>query len=142
MEFPTGSGRPTSMQSCRQRRTHWGFTLIELLVVMVIIATLLSIVAPRYFASVDRAREAALRTNLRTMRDAIDKYVADKSRYPDSVEQLVTQKYLRSLPIDTITDRNDTWVVVPYPDKSKPGMFDVRSGAAGVALDGTAFSTW
>lgn len=130
------------MRSNRPRRTHSGFTLIELLVVMVIIATLLSIVAPRYFASVDRAKEAALRTNLATMRDAIDKYVSDKGRYPDSVDQLVAQKYLRALPVDTITDRNDTWVVVPYPDKSKPGMFDVRSGAAGIGLDGKAYSTW
>lgn len=130
------------MRAQRKDLFGLGFTLIELLVVMVIIATLLSIVAPRYFASVDRAKEAALRTNLRTMRDAIDKYASDTGQYPESLDQLVTSKYLRSVPIDTITDRADSWVSVPYPDPSKPGIFDVRSGATGMGLNGTAYSTW
>ena len=119
-----------------------GFTLIELLVVMVIIATLLSIVAPRYFGSVDRAKEAALHTNLRILRDAIDKRMGDTGNYPDSLEQLVTEKYLRDIPLDPITDRYDSWILSPYPDKSKPGVYDVHSGATGSAQDGTLYSSW
>ncbi len=116
--------------------------MIELLVVMVIIATLLSIVAPRYFHSVDRAKEAALRTDLHVLRDAIDKYMSDTGAYPDTLEQLASAKYISSVPVDPETDSADTWALAPYPDHSKPGIFDVHSGSGGTALDGTTFSTW
>jgi general secretion pathway protein G len=119
-----------------------GFTLIELLVVMVIIATLLSIVAPRYYGTVDRAKEMALRTNLRILRDAIDKRMGDAGHYPDSLDQLVTERYLREVPVDPVTEKNDSWVIAPYPDKSKPGVYDVHSGATGNAADGTAYASW
>lgn len=123
-----------------QRRV--GFTLIEVLVVMAILATLLSIAAPRYFDSLDRAKEAALKTDLRLLREAIDKHKADTGRLPASVEALVQAKYLRAVPEDPFTDRTDTWVVVPSQDVSLPGMADVRSGAEGAARDGSAFASW
>ena len=120
-----------------------GFTLIELLVVMAIIATLLTIAVPRYFASVEKSKEAVLRTDLNVMREAIDKYYGDKGNYPDSLDDLVTRRYLRALPKDPITDSNATWVVVPPPDETiKGSVHDVKSGAEGNALDGTPYKDW
>lgn len=119
-----------------------GFTLIELLAVMAILATLLTLAAPRYFEAVDRAKEVALRTDLRLLREAIDKHRADTGRLPESLEQLAQARYLRAVPVDPITDRADTWVVVPPPDGLATGVHDVRSGAPGVARDGTAYAGW
>ncbi len=123
-------------------KSSGGFTLIELLVVMAILATLLSLVAPRYFDSLERAKETALRTDLRLMREAIDKHRADTGRLPESLESLVQARYLRSLPIDPVTDRADTWILVAPPDGLAPGLHDVRSGAPGAARDGTAYASW
>lgn len=119
-----------------------GFTLIELLVVMAIIATLLTIAVPRYFHSVEKSREAVLRQDLSQMRDAIDKYYGDKGKYPDNLEDLVTKKYLRSIPPDPVTETAATWQPVPPTDLDKGGVFDVKSGAPGKGLDGTAYSEW
>jgi general secretion pathway protein G len=119
-----------------------GFTLIELLVVLAIIATLLTIAVPRYYASIDRSKEAVLKENLYQMRDAIGKYYADKGKYPESLEALATDKYLRKVPLDPITDSITTWLVVTPDDPQKTGVFDVRSGAQGKGLDGSEFSTW
>ena len=128
--------------SQRRDQSRSGFTLIELLVVMAILATLLSIAAPRYFQSVERAKEATLRTDLRLMREAIDKYRADTGRLPDSLQQLVDQRYVHSVPVDPVTDSAADWVLVPHPDGAAAGVYDVRSGAQGVALDGTSFTQW
>jgi general secretion pathway protein G len=76
------------------------------------------------------------------MRDAIGKYQADKGKYPESLAALASEKYLRKLPLDPITESDTTWIVVPPEDPQKGGVFDVRSGAQGKALDGTEFSTW
>lgn len=119
-----------------------GFTLIELLVVMAIIATLLTIAVPRYYASLDRSKEAVLKENLWQMRDAIGKYHADKGKYPESLDALATDKYLRKVPLDPITESAATWLLVAPEDPQKGGVFDVKSGASGKALDGTEFSTW
>jgi general secretion pathway protein G len=119
-----------------------GFTLIELLVVMAIIATLLLVAVPRYFASHDRAKEAVLKEDLYQMRDAIGKYYADKGKYPESIEALASERYLRAVPVDPITDSVTTWVVVPPTDPRKGGVFDVKSGAQGVASDGTTYGDW
>jgi general secretion pathway protein G len=132
----------------RRRAVRWpapksaGFTLIELLVVMAILATLLTLVAPRYFESLERAKETALRTDLRLMREAIDKHRADTGRLPETLETLVQARYLRSLPVDPVTDRADTWVLVASPDGLAPGLYDVRSGAPGASRDGTAYASW
>jgi len=118
------------------------FTLIELLVVMAILALLLAIAAPRYFDSVDRAKEAALRTDLRLLREAIDKYQADTRRLPESLPQLAEARYLRSIPVDPVTDSDATWVSVPHPDGKTPGIYDVRSGSAKTARDGSTYASW
>ena len=96
----------------RRRRTS-GFTLIELLVVMAVIATLLTLAVPRYFASMEKSREAVLHANLALMRQTLDKYYGDTGRYPDALDELVAARYLRSVPTDPITDSDATWVVVP-----------------------------
>lgn len=119
-----------------------GFTLIELLVVMAIIATLLTIVAPRYLDSVDKAKDAALKTNLRMIRDAIDKYRADTGSYPQALEDLAKARYLRELPVDPITEEASTWVLVPPPSLAASGVYDVHSGAPGVGRNGTPYATW
>ncbi|MGB4064158.1 MAG: prepilin-type N-terminal cleavage/methylation domain-containing protein [Azonexus sp.] len=120
-----------------------GFTLIELLVVMSVIATLLTIAVPRYFQHLDRAKEASLRESLAVMRDAVDKYRGDTGRYPETIEELVTKRYLRKVPPDPITESTETWVIVPPPDE--PGqrkVWDIRSGAEGQGLNGSDYSTW
>ena len=119
-----------------------GFTLVELLVVLAIVATLLSIAAPRYYSSIDRSKEAVLKENLYQLRDAIGKYYADKGKYPESLEALAGDKYLRKLPLDPVTDSAATWIVVPPEDLQKGGVFDVKSGAQGKSLDGTEFASW
>jgi general secretion pathway protein G len=124
------------------RGLGFGFTLIELLVVMVIIATLLTIAVPRYFGSLDRSKEAVLKENLYQMRDAISKYYADKGKYPESLDSLAADKYLRKIPLDPITESATTWVPVPPEDPQKGGVYDVKSGAPGKAIDGTEFSAW
>ena len=119
-----------------------GFTLIELLVVMVIIATLLSIVTPRYFRHLDRAGEAALRQTLNVVRDAIDKYHADKGRYPPTLEALVEQRYLRQLPTDPVAGKETTWILLPPPADPNGGIHDVHSGATGTGSDGIAYTDY
>lgn len=119
-----------------------GFTLIELLVTLAIIATLLSLAAPRYFGGVERAKEAVLQENLATLRDTLDKYFADSGRYPDTLDELVSKKYLRRIPVDPMTERADTWSFVPPPAPSIGGIYDVHSGAPGNARDGTPFANW
>lgn len=119
-----------------------GFTLIELLVVLAVIATLLTIAMPRYFSSLDRSREAVLHQNLALLRDTLDKYYGDKGKYPGALEDLVNAKYLRRMPLDPITDSDATWVSIPPAQPEMGGVYDVRSGAQGVARDGTAFQSW
>ena len=123
-------------------RVRGGFTLIELLVVMTVIGILLSIVVPRYFDSVGRAEEAVLKENLMLMRDAIDKYRADSGRYPNSLDDLVSKKYLRKIPYDPVAKSSDAWMLVPPEDTGKGAVFDVKSGAAGTARDGTPYAGW
>jgi len=119
-----------------------GFTLIELLVVMAIIATLLTLAVPRYFGSIERSKEAVLRENLNQMRDALQKYYGDKGKYPDALEALAAEKYLRKVPVDPVTESSTTWVVVAPDDPKKGAVFDVRSGAPGQASDGTSYGDW
>ncbi len=123
-------------------RSRPGFTLIELLVVMSIIAVLLTLAVPRYFGSLDKSREAVLKEDLFQLRDAIGKYYGDKGKYPESLDALATEKYLRKIPIDPITDSGATWLTIPPDDPQKGGIYDVRSGAQGKASDGTAYAEW
>lgn len=126
-----------------ERRTGArGFTLVELLVVLAIISLLLTIGVPRYFRSVDKSREEALRANLAVTRHVLDKYYEDHGVYPDSLDQLVEKHYLRALPIDPMTGKRDTWIVVGPDTPEKGAVADLHSGAQGTGLDGSAFGDW
>ena len=135
---------PHQQQRHRRPRRSAGFTLIELIVVMAIVALLVSIAAPRYLQSIDRAREASLHSSLQVMRHAIDQFAADRGRYPESLQELVDQRYLRQLPDDPLTGQRDSWVLLqPPPDSALAGqVWDVRSGAAGRARDGGLYADW
>jgi general secretion pathway protein G len=118
-----------------------GFTFIELAVVMAILSLLLSIALPRYFDGLKRAKEAVLHEDLATMRTAIDHFHADKGSYPASLDDLVNFRYLRTIPVDPITERADTWVIITPPDYSQR-VYDLHSGSAEIASDGTPYNTW
>ena len=129
------------------RSSQRGFTLIELLVVISLIVLLASISMLMYRNSVQRGREAVLKEDLFRMRDAIDQHYADKGKYPASLEDLVTAGYLRKVPVDPMTQSADTWQTVQAePDPAnltvEPGIYNVRSGAEGEALDGSKFTEW
>jgi general secretion pathway protein G len=128
-------------------RSDGGWTLIELLVVISLIMILASLAMNQYRTSILTAKEAVLRSNLMRMRDAIDQYFADKGSYPSSLQTLVSEGYLRDVPLDTITQSKDTWTTVPAEaDPSKPtadpGIYDIKSGADGTASDGSRYSDW
>jgi general secretion pathway protein G len=108
---------------------------------MAIIATLLSIVAPKYFNSLERSKETVLRQDLNVMRDAIDKFYSDTGKYPADLAELVEKRYLRAVPVDPLTESTDTWVAVPPADGSG-GMYDVQSGSPGQAKNGTYYGAW
>jgi len=119
-----------------------GFTLIELLVVMAIIATLLSIVAPRYFNSIDKAKESVLRQDLGVMRNAIDQFYSDFGKYPIDLAELVDKRYMRSIPKDPFTESDKTWIEIPPKNETESGVYDVQSGYTGRALDGSYYQEW
>ena len=124
-----------------------GFTLIEVLIVITLIVVLASVGMPIYRNSVHRAQEATLKENLFRMNDAIDQYYADKNKYPQSLQDLVSDGYLRSIPEDPMTDSADTWVTVPAePDPNnpatEPGVYQVKSGSDRTAMDGSLYSEW
>jgi general secretion pathway protein G len=143
-----------------------GFTLIELLVVLAIVALMLTIAAPKYVDRVDAARETTLKTDLKVMREAIDKFEGDQGQLPKSLDELVARGYLKAIPRDPVTDRADTWVTVsaaeyalahpapapvnangsdastPPPTSVDQSLADVRSGASGKGRDGTEFKDW
>lgn len=119
-----------------------GFTLIELIVVMMIVAMLVTLAAPRYFGSLQKSKETVLRQTLAVTRDALDKYYGDNGKYPDTLDALITKRYLRSLPVDPITGSNSSWTVVAPDDPEKGHVYDIRSGADGVGRDGKPFREW
>jgi general secretion pathway protein G len=119
-----------------------GFTLIELLVVMAIIGTLLSIAVPRYFRSLERARETVLKHDLAILREAIDKYSSDLNKYPEKLSDLADHRYIRAVPVDPFTKLADSWTLVPSDDPDNPGIRDVHSGSEATASDGSPFATW
>src|SRR5262245_49519664 len=119
-----------------------GFTLVELMVVMSLIVILASIGLYVQANSQTRAREAVLKEDLYRMRDAIDQYFADKNVYPPDLQSLVSEKYLRTVPVDPITQSPDTWQITmseldPANPSAMPGVYDVKSGSDRTALDGT-----
>ncbi|WLI90270.1 type II secretion system protein [Massilia sp. R2A-15] len=123
-------------------RAKKGFTLIELLVVLGIVALLLTLAVPRFFPSIDSAKETILADNLRNTRAAIDQYYSDTGRYPDSLDQLVEKKYLRNLPLDPVADSTASWIVVPPEDGAKGGVYTIKSGAPGNDRHGKPYADW
>jgi general secretion pathway protein G len=109
---------------------------------MTIIALLIAIVTPRYFHSISKAEENVLKEDLMLMREALNKYRADTGKYPDALDDLVSKKYLRKVPVDPITQSGSSWKLVPPDNGERGGVFDVKSGASGNAQDGTAYSDW
>jgi len=137
----------TTHNSQLLRLSARGFTLIELLVVISLISILAAMAVVQYRNSIQRTQEATLKTNLFRMRDAIDQYYADKGKYPASLDALVSEQYLRRIPEDPFTKSADTWQTIPAePDpgnpSAEPGIYDVKSGAQGQALDGSNFADW
>ena len=139
MEHPIRSG------DVSRTYTRRGFTLIELMIVMAIIAILMSIAVPIYNRSITRARESVLRNNLFTMRTVIDEYTYDKQKAPQSLQDLVTEGYLRQIPVDPMTGTSDTWKTIMEDalnavNQTEPGIFDVRSGSDKTSSEGTPYS--
>ena len=136
------------MQKARHKsRREAGFTLMELMIVMAIIGILVSIAVPIYVRVVKSAKEAALREDLYTMRTAINSYTIDKEKAPQDLDDLVQSGYLKSLPIDPMTSRSDTWITgesdtLTDINETEGGIDDVHSGSQGIANDGTTYNTW
>jgi general secretion pathway protein G len=129
------------------RTAQSGFTLIELLVVISMITILAAMGMVQYKNSIRRTEETTLKHDLFHMRDAIDQYYADKGKYPPSLDSLVSDGYMRKIPEDPITKSATTWQTIPAePDPANPsadtGVYDVKSGAQGTSLDGSAYSDW
>ena len=136
-----------SNRMVRIRRAIRGFTLIELMVVMAIVSVLLAIALPIYSKSITRAKESVLRNNLFTLRSVIDEYTLDKQQAPQSLQDLVSEGYLRQIPQDPMTASDQTWRIImeetPIAGSSgTPGIFDVRSGSEKTALDGSLYADW
>ena len=128
-------------------RRRFGFTLVELMIVMAIIAVLMSVAIPIYSRSIVRAKESVLKNNLFTMRTVIDEYTYDKQKAPQTLNDLVSDGYMRQIPVDPITGTADSWRVIMEDasntvNQSEPGIFDVRSGSDKTSLEGTPYSEW
>jgi general secretion pathway protein G len=128
-------------------RRRCGFTLIELMIVMAITAVLMSIAVPIYTRSIQRSKESVLKNNLFTLRTVIDEYTYDKQKAPQSLQDLVSDGYLRQVPVDPITGNSDSWKLIMedasnMANQSQPGIFDVRSGSELTSLEGTPYSEW
>lgn len=151
MDTRRSSGAPaggaTDRSSAATTRSGAGFTLLELLVVMTLIGLLVGIAIPAYRDATQRAKEATLREDLARMREAIDEYHTDKGEYPPALEDLVSAGYLRSLPVDPITESAESWAIEYAPwemveEGQVAGVFNVHSGAEGDGLDGTPYAEW
>ena len=131
----------------RSHRSQSGFTLIELIIVMSIIGILATLAIPSFIVAVRHAREAVLKEDLQTMRSAIDSYTMDKQKAPQSLDDLIQDGYLKSVPEDPMTHSKDTWVTdssdAMYSlDQTEPGINDVHSGSEATGSDGQSYSSW
>jgi general secretion pathway protein G len=131
--------------SGRARATA-GFTFIEMVMVMVVMGILLAIAVPRYYAQVVASKETVLKSNLAILRDRLDQYKADRTKYPSSLQELVEKGYLRELPEDPMTGTAE-WQEIfedfdPNEPDAEPGIFDVRSQSEEIGTDGRPYSEW
>jgi general secretion pathway protein G len=134
-------------QITRTGKWHRGFTIIELMVVMAIISIIVSIAVPLYQKAIIRSKESVLRNNLFTLRTVIDEYTYDKQKAPQTLQDLVTEGYLRAVPVDPITGNDQTWRIemedaMSATSQNEPGIWDVRSGSDQRSLEGTLYSEW
>jgi len=150
MALPIQNGKLAADRPCcrsaRVRRLR-GFTFIELMVVLTIIVVLVTMAIPIYQKSIIRAKESVLKNNLFTIRTVIDNYTYDKQKAPQALRDLVTEGYLRDVPMDPMTGSNQTWKTIledstQSVNQSEPGIFDIRSGSDKIGLDGTPYSDW
>jgi general secretion pathway protein G len=129
-----------------QNRRRFGFTLIELMIVMAIIAVLMAVAIPIYSRSIQRAKESVLKNNLFTLRTVIDEYTYDKQKAPQNLDDLVSDGYLRTVPLDPMTGAADWKVIMEDAtntvSQTEPGIFDVRSASDKTSLEGTPYSDW
>jgi general secretion pathway protein G len=134
---PKEGGRPS-------RGFRRGFTLIEILIVITIIGILITLAQPSFNRAVMAAKEATLKENLFILRDVIDQFYADNTKYPASLSELVEKGYIRQVPKDPLTSSAETWLVVPATDEQGQavGVYDVKSGSDRTALDGSRYSDW
>jgi len=160
MERPTPSGKNHTSESrseprpsgsgCRAWRSYRrsrGFTFVELMVVVTIIVILVSMAIPIYTKAITRSKESVLKNNLFTLRTVIDNYTFDKQKAPQQLQDLVSDGYLRTIPIDPMTGSNQTWKIIMEDaaqsvNQSEPGIFDIRSGSDKMGLDGILYSDW
>jgi len=131
----------------RSGKHEAGFTLMELIIVMSIISILAALAVPRFTAAIKSAHEAVLREDLRVMRTAIDSYTMDKQKSPQTLDDLIQDGYLRSIPEDPITHSKDTWVpdtsdAYSSVDQTEPGITDVHSGSQEVGSDNRPYAEW
>ena len=139
MERITKTGEPAMVSKMDQR----GFTLIEMLIVISLIGILASISAPNFQRYIIRAKEASLRRTLFVLRDVVDQYYSDHGKYPDDIEDLADEKYIRSVPKDPFTNSTSTWIIIPPEGSSEEGGFyDVHSGSYLVSLQGVPYNEW
>ena len=139
--------RAATVRESVSNRRRFGFTLIELMIVMAIIAVLMAVALPIYNRSIIRSKESVLKNNLFTLRTVIDEYTYDKQKAPQTLQDLVSDGYLRQVPMDPITGSADSWRLIMEDSsntvsQTQPGIFDVRSGAEGTSLEGTPYSEW
>jgi general secretion pathway protein G len=144
--IPSGSVGFFAGTSLASRR-RLGFTFIELMVVLTIIVVLVTMAIPIYQKSILRSKESVLKNNLFTLRTVIDNYTYDKQKAPQNLRDLVTEGYLRDVPLDPMTSSNQTWKTIMEDstqsvNQSEPGIFDIRSGSDKIGLDGTPYSDW
>lgn len=125
------------------KKSFTGFTIIGLLIIVFLIVLILTLAAPQYVESIDRSKEEVLRHDLIVMRSAIDQYLNEHNDYPSSLQDLVERQYLREVPIDPFTDRNNTWVLVkPISNEYTGGISDVYSGSPLISSEGTPYAEW
>jgi general secretion pathway protein G len=147
LSFRCAAEESASLSQNSTQAREQGFTLLELMIVMVVIGLLAAIAIPAYTSNIRNAKEAVLKEDLHTMRQAIDSYTVDKAKAPQSLDDLVQAGYLKAMPVDPFTHRSDTWLPVQSDsmstmDQTESGIDDVHSGAQQTASDGSSYNTW
>ena len=147
MELPMPNGEIAITRPALSNRRRFGFTFLELMIVMAIIAVLMAVALPIYTRAIQRSKESVLKNNLFTLRTVIDEYTYDKQKAPQTLQDLVSDGYLREVPMDPMTGSSDSWKIIQEDpsntvNQQQPGIYDVRSGSDKTSLEGTPYSDW